>query len=180
MITDADIEHILCAETDPQAAADRLVREANEWGGHDNTTVIVVDATGFAAIKKKKVARKTKVTATLIVLLLLAVLGGSAWALTTWIHNSAYLASYNGRVAIYHGIPSGDVNNQSKNLAEVTDVLVSDLDSSVADRLYDGEIKFNSYSEAEELVSSYRETIAEKKQEEAKKTTSTTTEGSAN
>ena len=180
MITDADIEHILCAETDPQAAADRLVREANEWGGHDNTTVIVVDATGFAAIKKKKVARKTKVTATLIVLLLLAVLGGSAWALTTWIHNSAYLASYNGHVAIYHGIPSGDVNNQSKNLAEVTDVLVSDLDSSVADRLYDGEIKFNSYSEAEELVSSYRETIAEKKQEEAKKTTSTTTEGSAN
>ena len=179
MITDSDIEHILCAEYDPQAAADRLVREANEWGGHDNTTVIVVDATGFAEIKKKKVARKSKLTAFLTVLLMIGAIVGSAWGLTTWIYNSAYLAPCGGYVAIYHGIPTGSVGGESANMAEKTDVKVKDLDSSVAERLEEGEIKFNSYAEAEELVQSYRDTIAAKKAEEAEKKASSST-GSKN
>ena len=185
MITDDDIEHILCAEADPQEAADRLVREANEWGGHDNVTVIVVDATGFAEIKKKKVARKTKVTATLIVLLLIGAIAGSAWVLNNWISNSAYLAECDGKVAIYHGIPSGNVGGKTNNLAEVTTVSISDLESSVAQRIKNGEVRYNSYSEAEELVRSYKATIEAKKAEElqkkaseAEKESATSTQGS--
>ena len=174
MLTDDDIEHILNAESDPQSAADRLVREANEWGGHDNVTVIVVDVAGFAEIKKKKIARKTKVTATFIVLALLAILGGSAYALTTWITNAAYLGECNGYVAIYHGIPTGEVGGNTNNLSEVTDVKISDLDSSVANRIKQGEVKYNSYSDAKALVESYKETIENKKQEEKEKQSSTT------
>ena len=177
MITDDDIEHILNSEEDPQAAADRLVSEANGWGGHDNITVIVVDAKGFAEIKKKKLARKTKVTATFIVLVLLAVIGGSAWVLNNWISNSAYLAECDGKVAIYHGIPSGNVGGRTDNLAEVSDVSISDLDSSVAQRVRAGEVRYNSYDEAKELVNSYKENIAEKKQEEAKKKSPTNNNG---
>ena len=187
MITDDDIEHILCAEADPQAAADRLVREANEWGGHDNTTVIVVDATGFAEIKKKKVARKTKVTATLIVLALIGAFAGSAWVLTNWINNSAYLGVCDGKVAIYHGIPSGTVGGKTNNLAEITTVSISDLDSSVAERIQNGEVKYSSYDEAEKLVESYKETIDSKKAEEqqkkaadAEKNSATATNGGTN
>ena len=187
MITDDDIEHILCAERDPQAAADRLVREANEWGGHDNVTVIVVDATGFAEIKKKKVARKTKVTATFIVLLLLGVIGGSAWVLNNWISNSAYLGVCEGKVAIYHGIPSGTVGGKTDNLAEITSVSISDLDSSVVERIRNGEVKYSSYDEAEKLVESYKETIDAKKAEEqqkkaseAEKNNATSTDGGTN
>lgn len=170
MITDDDIEHILNAEAEPQAAADHLVREANEWGGHDNCTVIVVDVLGFSEIKIKRVARKTKVMAAFVSVLLVAILGSAALVFNNWVSNAAYLGECDGKVAIYHGIVMGDVGGRTDNLGEVSDVSMSDLDSSVADRIRKGEITYNSYSEAQALVKSYKQNIEEnKKQEEAKK-----------
>jgi PPM family protein phosphatase len=43
-IDDALIDHVLRSEAHPQAAADRLVREAVAAGGRDNVTALVVDA----------------------------------------------------------------------------------------------------------------------------------------
>ncbi|MFG6503455.1 PP2C family protein-serine/threonine phosphatase [Microbacterium sp. P05] len=43
-IDEARIDLILRTETHPQAAADRLVREAVDAGGRDNVTVLVIDA----------------------------------------------------------------------------------------------------------------------------------------
>jgi PPM family protein phosphatase len=43
-LDEARIDGILRAETHPQAAADRLVREAVAAGGRDNVTAVVVDA----------------------------------------------------------------------------------------------------------------------------------------
>jgi protein phosphatase len=42
MVTDAEIASTLLTQPAPQAAADRLVALANEYGGEDNTTVVVV------------------------------------------------------------------------------------------------------------------------------------------
>jgi serine/threonine protein phosphatase PrpC len=42
-VADADIAATLAATDDPQEAAERLVEQANDAGGHDNITVIVVD-----------------------------------------------------------------------------------------------------------------------------------------
>jgi protein phosphatase len=42
-IDDEDITATLIAESDPQSAADRLVQQANDAGGRDNITVIVLD-----------------------------------------------------------------------------------------------------------------------------------------
>lgn len=42
-VPDADIASTLTLQTDPQAAAERLVEMANEAGGRDNITVLVVD-----------------------------------------------------------------------------------------------------------------------------------------
>ncbi len=42
MLSDADIEAVLARVPEPQAAADRLVAEANARGGVDNTTVVVM------------------------------------------------------------------------------------------------------------------------------------------
>jgi protein phosphatase len=42
-VDDIDIADTLRSESDPQAAAERLVEQANEAGGRDNTTVVVVD-----------------------------------------------------------------------------------------------------------------------------------------
>ncbi|HVJ95554.1 MAG TPA: Stp1/IreP family PP2C-type Ser/Thr phosphatase [Acidimicrobiia bacterium] len=43
MIRERDVERIIRAEQEPQHAADALVRAANEAGGEDNTTVLVLD-----------------------------------------------------------------------------------------------------------------------------------------
>jgi serine/threonine protein phosphatase PrpC len=43
MVEDESILQILQEERDPQAAADRMVHEANDAGGEDNITVIVMD-----------------------------------------------------------------------------------------------------------------------------------------
>jgi protein phosphatase len=42
-VDDVDIASTLTLEGDPQVAADRLVEKANEAGGRDNVTVVVVD-----------------------------------------------------------------------------------------------------------------------------------------
>jgi PPM family protein phosphatase len=42
-VADPTIGDVLSGEPDPQLAADRLVKLANDHGGHDNITVIVVD-----------------------------------------------------------------------------------------------------------------------------------------
>lgn len=43
MVEDNSIESVLTSESDPQGAADRLVEAANEAGGDDNITVVVID-----------------------------------------------------------------------------------------------------------------------------------------
>lgn len=43
MVPDEDIAEVLDTATDPQEAADRLVEIANEAGGEDNITVVVLD-----------------------------------------------------------------------------------------------------------------------------------------
>ncbi len=168
MITDEDIEHILNAEKDPQDAADRLVREANEWGGHDNITVIVVDVPNFTEVKKnRKTNRKVKLAAIFVVAALIALIAGSAFLVNTWVSNSAYLAPNNGKVAIYHGIPGSSVGNTNDNLGETTSVSLDDLDEAVVTRMSNGEIKFSSYDEAKQLVETYKKDIEEKKSKNA-------------
>jgi serine/threonine protein phosphatase PrpC len=46
MVADKDIAAILSAQTDPQAACKSLVASANEAGGHDNVTAMVIDWLG--------------------------------------------------------------------------------------------------------------------------------------
>ena len=43
MIEDEQIEAVLASEPDPEAACEHLIALANEAGGHDNITTIVVD-----------------------------------------------------------------------------------------------------------------------------------------
>jgi serine/threonine protein phosphatase PrpC len=43
MVSDSRIQEILTGESDPQRAGDRLIALANEAGGEDNITVVIVD-----------------------------------------------------------------------------------------------------------------------------------------
>ncbi len=47
MIEDEEIEAVLASEDDPQAACKRLIDLANEAGGHDNITTILIDVLDY-------------------------------------------------------------------------------------------------------------------------------------
>lgn len=163
MVPDADIESTLARIRDPQRCASQLVNEAIANGGHDNVTVIVADVSGFAEVRRKKMARKTKLTIALVLVLFAAIVGATAWGTNSYLHNAAYLAEDNGKVAVYRGVP-GDVFGLSySEHVETTDVNVDDLQPGFAERLKDG-WRVDSVEAAQELVEEYRQDIAARTQ----------------
>lgn len=158
MVIDDDIEHILARERDPQKAADKLVKEANGWGGHDNVTVVVVDVAGFSEVKKKRFARKTKLTVAFILLALVAIIAGAFYGFNTYVNNSAYLGIENGYVVIYRGVPGfGDASD-----ATTTSVKAQNLPESVVSRIQNGEVKYSNYDDALNLIDSYIKDYSDK------------------
>ena len=56
MVEPSEITEALAGESDPQAAADRLVQIANEAGGEDNITVVLIDIGGGSGAKRTATA----------------------------------------------------------------------------------------------------------------------------
>jgi protein phosphatase len=56
MIEDEAIESVLASEQDTHEAARKLIELANEAGGHDNITVILVDVTGYLPLPEHPTA----------------------------------------------------------------------------------------------------------------------------
>lgn len=162
MIEHSTIERILETVDDPQSAAEDLVEAALNAGGHDNITVIVVDVTGFSEVRRKKLARKTKITAVVIVALLVAILAGAGIAVNYFANNYAYLGEVDGCVAVYKGVPGNLLGQKFGTLQQVTDVKLDDLLPGVANRIRNNEVTRDSLSAAYELVDKYREEIAER------------------
>ena len=167
MVEDADIESIMARTADPQRCAALLVNEAIANGGYDNVTVVVADVTGFAEARRRKVARKTKVTAALLVLLLAAIVAGAVGIFNFLTSNSAYLADDDGYVAVYRGLQGDVFGLSTSELVEVTDVAVDDLQPGLANRLRADGIKTDSVEDAQDLVQGYRDEIAARQAHDA-------------
>lgn len=175
MIEDYEIEDILNRTPDPQIAASKLVNAAIAAGGHDNVTVIVVNVTGFAEVRRRKVARKTKITAAVIIALLVAIFCGGAYAFNYWTTQTAFLGVQDDKVAVYRGVPGELFGATFSQIVEVTDVSVDDLQPGVANRLKTEGVRADSVEEAKDLVDTYREEIAARD----KSTSSSSSAGSA-
>ncbi len=170
MVNDSEIESVLRETSDPQLAAIQLVNAAIAAGGHDNITVIVVNITWSSDVARRRVSRRTRITATLIIVLLCAAIAGAGYAFNYVTTHFAYLGEQDGKVVIYQGVPGSIGSISFSHAVEVTDVKVDDLQPSAQDRVKDEEIRTNSLQEAKDLVESYREDIAENeaKQKEQK------------
>ena len=155
MLEDTEIENVMCRISDPQRCANSLVNEALDAGGHDNVTVIVVDVTGFSAVREKKAARKIRTSVILVLLLFAMIIGAAILGFNYYTENSVYLASENGKVAIYRGIPGTLFGFEASEIDQITDINVADLKPSVAARLEDG-IPVDSIDQAENLIDDYR------------------------
>lgn len=162
MLEDDEIAAVMRRVSDPQRCASTLVNGAIAAGGHDNITVIVADAEGRAQQKRRRIAIRTKITIAFVLLLLAGILAAAAWGGYTYLHNTAYLAKTDsGMVAVYRGVPGDVLGFGYSELVEETDIPVSKLSPSAAERISEN-MRVNSVDEALELVESYRDEIAAK------------------
>ena len=166
MIFDDQIENTLRRVQDPQRCASQLVNEAIAAGGHDNVTVIVADVTGYAEVRRKKLARKTKLSIALVLVLFAAIIAGAAWGTQTYLNTAAYLANDNGKVAVYRGVPGSVLGLSISHLERTTDVSVDDLQPGVANRLNEG-IRVDDMEAADALVKEYEDEIAARSKNQA-------------
>lgn len=166
MIFDDQIENTLRRVQDPQRCASQLVNEAIAAGGHDNVTVIVADVIGYAEVRRKKLARKTKLSIALVLVLFAAIIAGAAWGTQTYLNTAAYLANDNGKVAVYRGVPGSVLGLSFSHLERTTDVTVADLQPGVANRLHEG-IRVDDMEAADALVKEYEDEIAARSKNQA-------------
>ena len=166
MIFDDQIENTLRRVQDPQRCASQLVNEAIAAGGHDNVTVIVADVTGYAEVRRKKLARKTKLSIALVLVLFAAIVAGAAWGTQTYLNTAAYLANDNGKVAVYRGVPGSVLGLSFSHLERTTDVTVAALQPGVANRLNEG-IRVDDMEAADALVKEYEDEIAARSKNQA-------------
>ena len=166
MIFDDQIENTLRRVQDPQRCASQLVNEAIAAGGHDNVTVIVADVTGYAEVRRKKLARKTKLSIALVLVLFAAIIAGAAWGTQTYLNTAAYLANDNGKVAVYRGVPGSVLGLSFSHLERTTDVTVAGLQPGVANRLNEG-IRVDDMEAADALVKEYEDEIAARSKNQA-------------
>jgi PPM family protein phosphatase len=126
MVSEQAVEEVLRAVADPQEAAQRLVQLANEGGGADNTTVVVLDfsddtpaakpkegpthpreaiapaPTPEPARSRRRLRRKLLVWIGIIVALVVVALVG----LRLYLDSQWYVGVSDGHVAIFQGIPT--------------------------------------------------------------------------
>lgn len=155
MVQDNVIQTIMSRTRNPQHAAALLTEEALDMGGHDNVTVIVVDVTGEAAAPKREV-RKSRIMVGIIAVILLAAIGGTAYGVHSWSHNSAYLVDEGGHVAIYQGLPEKVLWCDYRELVRVTDVPTDKLNGGLATRLKEEYVRCDDLETAEKLVAGYQ------------------------
>ncbi len=133
MLRDRDIERIARGQIDPQRAAEALVDAANDAGGEDNITVVVIDvvdvsepsASATAAIPAADIAapvpdqlqeapprprgsRARTVRGVIIVLVpILIIVGIAGAALEVYARGSYFVGAAGNEVVVYKGVPGG-------------------------------------------------------------------------
>ena len=179
MVQTDGIEEILKGEPDPQDAADRLVDQANDAGGEDNITVVVIDfvegdsrtveardearvtpiafeAAAPEAPRRRRWGRVVAWTGLIVVLLALALAGTRAYLNRQW-----YVGQAAGRVAIYNGIPTSILGIDLSHVVQTTEISATAAEQlRVWQNLPDG-INAGSREEAQSIVTQIRQDVAE-------------------
>lgn len=182
MVSDDEIAEVLGEVTDPQAAADRLVDLANEAGGEDNITVIVVDVgaestsgpvvdvhrsdlgprvttdpsadTGYHRAVEVAPTKRRWGRALLVTLLVIALVAGGGFIAARFALDNSWFIGVDeaGAVTIYRGIPDEIAGVPLKEVHERSAIELEQLPEFKRDEVEEG-IKVGSLDEAEETLS---------------------------
>jgi protein phosphatase len=184
MIRERDVERIALGERDPQRAAQLLVDAANDAGGEDNITVVVIDvveldqmpaadaevsppvepvtaitpAVADVQVAQPKRPLRAAMRVVLVLLPVLLILGIAAAAIGWYARDSYFVGASQGEVVIFKGVPGG-VLGWDPTIDERTGIRLDDL--SQLDR---GQVETNttkgSRATAEGLVNRLRAAVA--------------------
>ena len=188
-VDDAEIAAILRASTNPQVAADHLVRVANDHGGRDNTTVVVVDiladiadgtSQGTAAtsttLPESSAASPGDVAAhvvasarprrVLVAVALVAVLALGALSAVGWYARDGYFVGFVGQgdqaqLVVFKG-RTENILWFRPTIEIDSGVVRQEIFPSLADDI-DDQPKYESLARAEAYVNSIRDVIAAQK-----------------
>ncbi|MGZ8565513.1 MAG: Stp1/IreP family PP2C-type Ser/Thr phosphatase [Actinomycetota bacterium] len=191
MVTEDQVQAILEAEPQPQAAADRLVRAANRAGGIDNITVVVLDvlegdddpasspaataserqppatgappnARGSTAEPARRVPWRWIVGAVVAIVILVAAFTG----FRIWLDGRWYVGESNGNVAIFQGVPAQILGYELSSLEVETDLPADEVAALPDwDELPEG-INANSREDALAIVARMQTVLAEQQQDQ--------------
>ena len=180
-VDDAEIAAILRASTNPQVAADHLVQVANNHGGRDNTTVVVVDILGDTATTSTTVpessapspgepaahvAASARQRRVLVGVALVAVLALSVLSAVSWYARDGYFVGFAGQgeqaqLVVFKG-RANHILWFRPTIEIDSGVARQEIFPSLADDI-DDQPKYDSLARAEAYVNSIRDVIAAQK-----------------
>ena len=182
MVSEGEIETILTRAPDPQAAADQLVAAANEAGGLDNITVVVLDieidveeqrasddekpadraeAAGLEEPEEEagrgRVPRWAIVTGVVVLLLIAGFFFGRAYVNGQW-----YVGVEENQVAVFQGIPATVGGFDLHHVVQRTDLSATSAEQlAVWSSLSDG-VTADNLAGAQAIVEQIRRDLAAK------------------
>lgn len=182
MVSEEEMAGILSDESDPQRAADRLVDSANDAGGEDNITVIVIDVgtdtpsepdlaehrsdlgdramtdpaadTGYHRAVEVAPKKRRWGRRLLVTLVLVVLLAGGGLAAARFALDNSWFIGVDdaGSVTIYRGIPDEIAGLSLKEVHERSNIEIDQLPAFKRDEVEEG-IKVGSLEEAEATLS---------------------------
>jgi protein phosphatase len=157
MLSTETLQNILVENPDPQQAADALVAAANDAGGHDNITTIVVDVNEVDPQATTRQRRRFTWGIAVFLLVFFLFVAGAVGGLYAYARNAAFLIDEGGYVTLYRGLPGEMMGVKLQWLEEQTDIPASSppLNPTAARELKTG-IQTESLAEAEGLITQYR------------------------
>lgn len=162
MVDDSAIEKILSEVEDPNRAAEMLVESANDAGGSDNITVIIIDVDVETATRNEHKRTRAKSVATFagVIAFVALLFAGLGVGIVQYARSRAYIAaSPEGTVAVYAGVPGSVMGARISKLSDNTTIPVNEL-SAIDRAKVESEETFNSKEAAMAMIEHYRESLA--------------------
>lgn len=160
MLVDDRIRDFLSRYKDPDVTAKALIQAANDEGGQDNISVVIVDIEGEARAAQREQARSYRTLLAVIawIFAFVLVVGAIGYGVYAYARNSYFLIAEQGVVVVYRGVPGSLGGYSLKWELTRTSTPVEALPPAAQARLAQG-VAAQSYEEALRLSGSYREMV---------------------
>ena len=157
---------------DPDTGEIPVIRKSDGRYSADPNDPEVARAIHHEHLQEKKQARsrrvRGKIMGSVVAVAIVAVLALGTWAAYAWSQTQYYLASDNGVVTVYQGVPTNIFGYELSHAIEHTDLKVDELPEQWQDRLRQG-ISVDGYDEALSHVELIRTQFNDLKKEQEQK-----------